>query len=71
MKLSEDDLRLKLKEMCDYRSQVKVGRTLEYSPQIICDVIHGRRSISKDLAMKMGYKLKKVTVKEYYPMGAK
>lgn len=68
MKLSEDDLRLKLKEMCDYRSQVKVGQTLEYSPQIINDVIHGRRAISRDLAMKMGYKLKKVTVKEYYPI---
>jgi len=68
MKLSEDDLRIKLKDMCDYRSQVKVGRTLGYSPQIISDVIHGRRAISKELALKLGYKLKKVTVKEYYPV---
>ena len=54
---SEAEMRWKLEQMASfYGSQDTLARALNISPQYLCDVLKGRRSVSANLAQKLGYR---------------
>ena len=70
MELTEAQLRDKLREACKIESQTVVGQRIGYSPQIINDILHCRRHISKAFARKFGYALetKRTVTRLYRPI---
>lgn len=53
--LTEDEMRLKLRDLCDDESQKRVAKRFGVSPAFICDVLYGRRNVTEALATAMGY----------------
>ena len=53
--ISADDARKILEDMVEVAgSQKAVARDLEISPQLLCDILDGRRNISDKVARKLG-----------------
>lgn len=68
---TENEVRDELIEMCNKTSQTAVAKELQLSIGFIHDVIRGRRSISKTLANKMGYRIETTRTidRKYFSLG--
>jgi plasmid maintenance system antidote protein VapI len=53
--LTESDIVNDLRTRAMSTSQRDIARKLAMSPQFICDVLQGRRSVTESLARQMGY----------------
>lgn len=62
--ITEQDLRDKLKRLCQSDSQVSVAESFGYKSQYIWDVLNGK-PISERLAEKLGYRMTKAVTRTF------
>lgn len=53
---SENNFGMHLKRLCENGNQKSLAKQLRVSPQYLCDVLKGRRAVTKRFAEQLGFR---------------